>query len=90
MTNDQDRIAGTSPVAVQLVAGKKYAFCMCARSQTQPFCDGSHKGTAFKPHLFIAESSKQEWLCMCKQTGNPPYCDGTHETLERSGSEAPA
>ena len=28
---------------------KKYAWCSCGKSDKQPFCDGSHKGTEFSP-----------------------------------------
>jgi CDGSH-type Zn-finger protein len=82
MSNEEAPVAGREPAAVQLEAGKKYAFCACGLSQDQPFCDGSHKGSPFKPHLFTAESSEKQWLCMCKRTKNVPYCDGTHKTLE--------
>ncbi len=84
MSKEQVGIAGTSPMVVELEAGKKYAFCVCGHSQGQPFCDGSHKGTPFKPRLFTAESSEKKWLCMCKHSKNVPYCDGTHETLEQA------
>ena len=85
MSNEHVRVPGTSPAAVELRAGKKYAFCVCGRSEDQPFCDGSHKGTPFTPHVFTAESSETKWLCICKHTKNAPYCDGTHETFERAG-----
>ena len=81
MSDDQVHIAGNAPVEVQLEAGKKYAFCVCGRSESQPFCDGSHKGTPFMPHLFTAEQSETRWLCMCKHTRDQPYCDGTHKTV---------
>lgn len=84
MSNEEVRIAGRSPVAIELEAGKKYAFCVCGRSQNQPFCDGAHRGSPFKPHKFIAEISEKKWLCMCKHTKNVPYCDGTHKTLEQA------
>merc|ERR1711924_381257 len=29
--------------------GKTYFWCTCGASAKQPFCDGSHKGTDFKP-----------------------------------------
>ncbi len=80
--SDTPRIAGRNPIEVELAAGKKYAFCTCGGSANQPFCDGSHSGTSFKPHLFAAEKSGQAYLCMCKRTGNVPYCDGTHATLQ--------
>ncbi|MCZ8488180.1 CDGSH iron-sulfur domain-containing protein [Vibrio lentus] len=27
-------------------------FCTCGKSKNQPFCDGSHAGTGFKPKEF--------------------------------------
>ncbi|SET74421.1 Iron-binding zinc finger CDGSH type [Marinobacter segnicrescens] len=38
-------IADNKPMKVTLEQGKKYMFCACGRSNDQPFCDGSHKGT---------------------------------------------
>ena len=35
-----------SRCAVNVEAGKSYWWCACGRSKSQPFCDGSHKGTA--------------------------------------------
>ena len=60
---------------------KKYAWCACGKSEKQPFCDGSHKGTEFSP--IIVDNTKEgniAW-CGCKATGNSPYCDGTHSKL---------
>ena len=73
--------ADNKPIAVELKAGEKYYFCMCGRSASQPFCDGSHQGTSFTPKPFTADKDGQAFLCQCKQTGNAPYCDGTHSTL---------
>ncbi|HEY9079114.1 CDGSH iron-sulfur domain-containing protein [Magnetovibrio sp.] len=75
-------VAADHPVEVVLEIGKKYAWCACGRSKTQPYCDGSHKGTDHQPVVFTAKKSGQAWLCMCKQTKNPPYCDGAHNALE--------
>ena len=36
---------------------KKYAWCACGKSEKQPFCDGSHKGTDFFP--IIVDNEKQ-------------------------------
>ena len=74
-------IADRKPLAVSLQQGKEYYWCACGRSQHQPFCDGSHRGTDFTPVGFKANKTGQTWLCMCKHTGNPPYCDGTHARL---------
>jgi len=74
-------IAGTQPIAVNLEAGKTYAWCACGKSSKQPFCDGAHKGSDFAPLIFKAEEDKKVHLCVCKQTKNPGFCDGAHKTL---------
>jgi CDGSH-type Zn-finger protein len=71
----------TSPYAVPVEAGKKYFWCACGRSKNQPFCDGSHATTVFRPVQFVAEKSEVIYFCGCKQTGTKPLCDGTHEDL---------
>ena len=74
-------IAAKAPVKVALEAGKDYWYCTCGLSANQPFCDGSHKGTAFAPKKFTAEAAGDAWLCQCKQTKNAPFCDGSHKGL---------
>jgi methylamine---glutamate N-methyltransferase subunit C len=87
----QPVIADNKPKKVTLEKGKEYAFCRCGRSQDQPFCDGSHKGTGFTPKMFTADKDGEAYLCRCKQTGDAPYCDGTHKQFSRDqvGQEAP-
>lgn len=84
---NKPNIAATAPQQVQLEAGKKYAWCSCGHSKNQPYCDGSHKGTGFKPNVFTAEKSGEAWLCLCKRTSDQPFCDGTHATLDDDGDE---
>jgi len=74
-------VAGAKPVSVHLRQGEEYHWCACGRSRSQPFCDGSHRGTEFGPVAFTASEPGPAHLCMCKQTGNAPYCDGTHARL---------
>lgn len=74
-------VADNKPIKIEVSEGEKYAFCMCGRSDNQPFCDGSHKGTGFTPKMFEAEKSGNAFLCRCKHTDNPPYCDGSHKQL---------
>jgi len=74
-------IAQKSPYEAEIEAGKKYAWCACGRSGSQPFCDGSHKDTGLSPVVFTAEKTETVYFCGCKRTGGRPYCDGTHSTL---------
>lgn len=74
-------VAQRGPYEVELEAGKTYLWCACGKSTTQPFCDGSHKGTGFAPVRFEATAAGTAYLCGCKQTTDKPYCDGTHDTL---------
>ncbi len=78
---DYPKIAAKVPAKVKLEAGKNYAWCACGLSANQPFCDGSHKDTSIKPHIFKVDEGKEAYLCQCKQTGNQPYCDGSHKNL---------
>ncbi len=75
------KIAGTAPIYTDLEAGISYYWCTCGLSAKQPLCDGSHKGTDFKPMEFTADETKTRALCACKRTQNGPYCDGQHTEL---------
>lgn len=83
-------VAGTKPTKVELEEGKTYAWCHCGRSEEQPFCDRSHKGSEMMPYIFTAEKSGPAFMCMCKKTGNMPFCDGSHKDLSEDdvGKEA--
>lgn len=74
-------IAQKSPFAVEVEAGRSYWWCACGKSKTQPFCDGSHKGSEFSPVEYKAEKSGTVHFCGCKHTGNKPLCDGSHRKL---------
>lgn len=79
--NDVPKIAQKGPFKVELEAGKTYFWCACGESKTQPFCDSSHKGSAFKPVKFSVAEARTVWLCGCKRTKSAPFCDSTHKTL---------
>jgi|TARA_B110000091_G_C13791597_1_gene465911 CDGSH-type Zn-finger protein len=74
-------IAQKNPYVVDVVEGKSYYWCACGQSTTQPFCDGSHKGTTFNPVAFKATETKKMYFCGCKATSNQPFCDGSHSSL---------
>ena len=77
----EPEIAQKAPYVAELEVGKEYYWCACGQSKGQPFCDGSHKGTGFKPILFSAKETGAAYLCGCKKSKNPPFCDGTHRSL---------
>ena len=70
--------ASDTPYPVELEAGQSYFWCACGQSKTQPFCDGSHKGTDFVPVKYEATESKIAFFCGCKSTASQPMCDGSH------------
>ena len=72
------RKAGDSAIVVEVEKNKSYFWCSCGLSSKQPFCDGSHKNTEFRPVKFIADETKKMFFCTCKQTNNQPFCDGSH------------
>jgi len=74
-------VAQKSPFSAEVEAGKSYWWCACGLSKRQPFCDGSHKGSAFVPVEYKADASKTVWFCGCKHTHAAPLCDGSHNTL---------
>ncbi|MDE3067362.1 MAG: CDGSH iron-sulfur domain-containing protein [Verrucomicrobiota bacterium] len=66
---------------VQATEAGAYWWCACGRSKTQPFCDGSHKGTGLGPIKTEIPAAKTIAWCGCKQSGTEPFCDGTHSRL---------
>lgn len=74
-------IAQKDPYIVNVEEGKSYLWCSCGRSEKQPFCDSSHRGTEFKPVKYIAEADEEIYFCGCKNSGDQPLCDDTHLTL---------
>ncbi len=75
------KVAGSSPIRLELEAGKKYFWCSCGESTNQPWCDGSHKGSDFNPMMITVEETKMYSMCTCKQSDRPQFCDGSHKAL---------
>jgi CDGSH-type Zn-finger protein len=74
-------IAQKSPIPVTVEAGRTYYWCSCGKSNSQPFCDGSHKGSEFVPTPYTAVKDGPVYFCGCKHSGNGPLCDGSHKNL---------
>jgi len=74
----------SSPAFVDLEGGKEYKWCVCGKSPTSPFCDGTPEdcGVYVHPEIFKTEEEKgvksYGYLCRCGLTKSPPYCDGSH------------
>jgi CDGSH-type Zn-finger protein len=81
MTDNIPTIAKKSPYAVEVEEGKRYYWCACGKSQTQPFCDGSHQGTGFTPVEYKAEQTGTVYFCGCKHSAKGALCDGSHQKL---------
>ena len=74
-------VAQKAPSVVAVKEGESYWWCACGRSQTQPFCDGSHAGTGISPVEWVAEKDRNVAFCGCKHTATPTMCDGAHKKL---------
>jgi CDGSH-type Zn-finger protein len=66
------------PYRTQVTAGEMVFWCVCGRSEAQPYCDGSHRGTVHRPLRYMPSATLVVALCGCKQTKQPPFCDGSH------------
>ncbi|NMC62649.1 MAG: CDGSH iron-sulfur domain-containing protein [SAR324 cluster bacterium] len=77
---EDPKVAQKAPYVLDMEPGI-YWWCSCGHSASQPFCDGSHKGTSFSPkEVRFSEKTKVAW-CGCKHSKNGHQCDGTHENL---------
>ena len=72
--------ATLEPIEMEVEAGV-HLWCQCGFSKNQPYCDGSHHGTKFKPVKFEMKKTRKVRLCNCKKTKKGPFCDDTHLNL---------
>ena len=72
--------AGDGPIAIEVEQDKSYYWCACGKlSKKQPFCDGSHNGTEFKPPFHIKQLKlKKCSFVHANKVDGQPFCDGSH------------
>lgn len=74
------KIPAKVPYVLDVQPGK-YAWCACGSSKKQPYCDGSHAGTPFTPHIETITAARKVAWCGCKHSCTKPFCDGSHKKL---------
>ena len=62
--------AGDNPIGINVLEGKSYYWCACGLSKKQPFCDGSHSGTEFKPLPYKALETKKMFFKLLLSTNS--------------------
>ena len=77
----EPKIPQKSPYVMEVEPGT-YAWCACGASANQPYCDGSHAGTEFRPVVEKVEETKKVAWCGCKHSKNGAFCDGSHAQLD--------
>lgn len=75
------RVATKHSIKIEVKAGEVYTWCACGLSNTQPFCDGSHRGTGYSPVVYVAQEPKIIGFCGCKHSKKGAVCDGSHKAL---------
>jgi CDGSH iron-sulfur domain-containing protein 3 len=74
-------VAQKAPYAINIEEGKSYWWCACGKSAKQPFCDGSHRGSEFRPVEYKAGKTGTVHFCGCKHSAAGVTCDGSHKRL---------
>ena len=76
-------VRSLTPLRLEVTEGATYFWCACGRTQTEPWCDGSHKVTTIRPVKWVAPKSGTASVCACRATRRPGrvLCDGSHAAV---------
>ena len=77
---DKPNVADKKPIILEVDSGTYY-WCSCGLSKKQPYCDGSHASTTFRPVQVKIEEKKKVAFCNCKYSKNSFMCDGSHSKI---------
>ena len=75
---------------VKMERGKTYFYCTCGNSKLQPWCDGSHQGTEWRPYKFTYDGeAKVKGICGCKMNRDDSgeKCDRSHRVFHFDAPE---
>ena len=81
MSGDTGNRRHASRSRVNVEAGKSYWWCACGRSKKQPFCDGSHKGSAFSPRRIQGREQTEE-VCVLRLQAHRQEADVRRQPQE--------
>lgn len=60
------KIAAKQPVQIELEKGEHY-WCACGLSNSQSFCDGSHRDTGIEPLAFTVDDPQESYGALVKR-----------------------
>ncbi len=76
--SDEPICAQNSPYVIEEGETTTRMWCACGRSANQPYCDGAHAGTSFRPVPVQVEAGKKVAWCGCRKSAQGATCDGAH------------
>ncbi|MDA1194883.1 MAG: CDGSH iron-sulfur domain-containing protein [Planctomycetota bacterium] len=87
MQNNPEKKA--KPLVVELAPGK-HAICCCGQTSNAPFCDGSHRGSEYRPEIVQVDTLPANFAwCTCRASGKVPRCDGSHRQFWDNPAKPP-
>ena len=63
------QVAQKAPYIYKPEKDEKVAWCACGMSKSQPFCDGSHRGSEFRPIVLDVQAGQDLRLLRLQADG---------------------